>query len=155
LAGESEGKQGRGIFPTSVEYTTDLHSLGQWIQEGPRSIFETFILLESSDRQVEIPALKNDEDGLNYLAGKTLDFVNDKAYKGTAMAHLQGQVPNISLTIKNRTAESLGRLFYFFERAVAMTGYLLDVNPFNQPGVELYKNNMFSLLDKPGFEKGK
>ena len=155
LAGESEGKQGRGIFPASVEYTTDLHSLGQWIQEGPRSIFETFILLEGSNRQVKIPALKNDEDGLNYLAGKTLDFVNDKAYKGTAMAHLEGQVPNIAITIKDRTAESLGRLFYFFERAVAMTGYLLDVNPFDQPGVELYKKNMFSLLDKPGFEKGK
>ena len=155
LAGESEGKQGRGIFPASVEYTTDLHSLGQWIQEGPRSIFETFILLEGSNRQVKIPASKNDEDGLNYLAGKTLDFVNDKAYKGTAMAHLEGQVPSIAITIKDRTAESLGRLFYFFERAVAMTGYLLEVNPFDQPGVELYKKNMFSLLDKPGFGKGK
>ena len=155
LAGESEGKQGHGIFPASVEYTTDLHSLGQWIQDGPRSIFETFILLESSNRSVKIPALKNDEDGLNYLAGKTLDFVNDKAYKGTAMAHLEGQVPNITITNKDRTAESLGRLFYFFERAVAMTGYLLEVNPFDQPGVELYKKNMFSLLDKPGFGKGK
>ncbi len=155
LAGESEGKQGRGIFPAPVEYTTDLHSLGQWIQDGPRSIFETFILLEGSNRQVKIPALQNDEDGLNYLAGKTLDFVNDKAYKGTAMAHLEGQVPNITITNKDRTAESLGRLFYFFQRAVAMTGYLLDVNPFDQPGVELYKKNMFSLLDKPRFEKGK
>ncbi|MEE9258060.1 MAG: glucose-6-phosphate isomerase [Nitrospinaceae bacterium] len=149
LAGESEGKGFKGIFPASVEYTTDLHSLGQWVQEGNRILFETFLLLESSSKEVEIPRFDDDGDELNYLAGKTLDFVNDKAYKGTAMAHLEGGVPNMTLSVKDRSPSSLGRLFYFFERAVAMTGYLFDVNPFDQPGVELYKNNMFTLLNKP------
>lgn len=150
LAGESEGKNLKGVFPASVEYTTDLHSLGQWVQEGERTLFETFLLVESSRRQIEIPAFQNDADGLNYLAGKTLDFVNDKAYKGTAMAHLEGGVPNMTLTVRDRTPNSLGQLFYFFQRAIAMSGYLLDVNPFDQPGVELYKSNMFTLLNKPG-----
>ena len=151
LAGESEGKDHKGIFPASVEFTTDLHSLGQWIQEGRRTIFETFLLIENSNRSLKIPASQNDADGLNYLAGKTLDHVNTKAYEGTAQAHIEGGVPNLSISIKDRSPESLGQLFYFFERAVAMTGYLNGVNPFDQPGVELYKNNMFKLLKKPGY----
>jgi glucose-6-phosphate isomerase len=154
LAGESEGKEFKGIFPASVEYTTDLHSMGQWVQEGNRILFETFLLVGESRRQLKIPAFDNDDDGLNYLAGKTLDFVNDKAYKGTAMAHKEGKVPNMTITVKDRSPESLGQLFYFFERAIAMTGYLMDVNPFDQPGVEFYKKNMFTLLNKPGYGKG-
>ena len=154
LAGESEGKEFKGIFPASVEYTTDLHSMGQWVQEGNRILFETFLLVDASRRQLKIPAFDNDGDGLNYLAGKTLDFVNDKAYKGTAMAHKEGEVPNMTITVKDRSPHALGELFYFFERAIAMTGYLMDVNPFDQPGVEFYKKNMFMLLNKPGYSKG-
>lgn len=154
LAGESEGKDQKGIFPASVEYTTDLHSLGQWVQEGNRVLFETFLRVTTSRRRLEVPAFENDDDGLNYLAGKTMDFVNDKAYKGTAMAHLEGEVPNMEIAIEDRSPDSLGQLFYFFERAIAMTGYLMDVNPFDQPGVEFYKKNMFALLNKPGYEKG-
>ena len=151
LVGESEGKDQKGIFPASVEFTTDLHSLGQWIQEGKRNKFETFLLIENSNRQLKIPTSKNDSDGLNYLAGKTLDHVNKKAYEATALAHKEGGVPNLSITIKDRSPESLGQLFYFFERAVVMTGYLNDINPFDQPGVEFYKRNMFKLLNKPGY----
>jgi glucose-6-phosphate isomerase len=150
LAGESEGKQLKGIFPASVEFTCDLHSMGQWIQEGTRNIFETFLTLESSRRQLKIPAFQNDADGLNYLAGETLDTVNEKAWLGTADAHKEGGVPNMTLKIKDRSPTSLGQLIYFFERAVAMTGYLNGVNPFDQPGVEFYKKNMFKLLGKPG-----
>jgi glucose-6-phosphate isomerase len=150
LAGESEGKQLKGIFPASVEFTSDLHSMGQWIQEGNRNIFETFLVLESSRRQLKIPAFQNDADGLNYLAGETLDAVNEKAWLGTASAHKEGGVPNMTLKIKDRSPASLGQLIYFFERAVAMTGYLNGVNPFDQPGVEFYKKNMFKLLGKPG-----
>ena len=151
LAGESEGKDLKGIFPSSVEFTSDLHSMGQWIQEGKRNIFETFLVLESSRRQLKIPSFKNDADGLNYLAGETLDTVNEKAWLGTASAHKEGNVPNMTLKIKDRSPYSLGQMFYFFERAVAMTGYLNGVNPFDQPGVEFYKKNMFKLLGKPGF----
>lgn len=151
LAGESEGKDLKGIFPSSVEFTSDLHSMGQWIQEGNRNIFETFLVLKSSRRQLKIPAFKNDADGLNYLAGATLDTVNEKAWLGTASAHKDGSVPNMTLKIKDRSPYSLGQIFYFFERAVAMTGYLNGVNPFDQPGVEFYKKNMFKLLGKPGF----
>ena len=151
LVGESECKNQKGIFPASVEFTTDLHSLGQWIQEGKRNKFETFLLIENSNRQLQIPASKNDSDGLNYLAGKTLDHVNKKAYEATALAHKEGGVPNLSITIKDRSPESLGQLFYFFERAVVMTSYLNDINPFDQPGVEFYKKNMFKLLNKPGY----
>ncbi len=154
LAGESEGKDLKGIFPASVELTSDLHSMGQWIQEGNRNIFETFLTLESSSRQLKIPTFQNDADGLNYLAGETLDAVNDKAWMGTASAHVEGGVPNMTIKVKNRSPFSLGQLFYFFERAVAMTGYLNGVNPFDQPGVEFYKKNMFKLLGKPGFQKG-
>ncbi|PIR00436.1 MAG: glucose-6-phosphate isomerase [Nitrospinae bacterium CG11_big_fil_rev_8_21_14_0_20_45_15] len=151
LAGESEGKDGKGIFPASVEYPADLHSLGQWVQEGERSLFETFLVIEKSSHEIKIPEFPGDEDGLNFLAGKTLDFVNEMAYKGTAQAHLEGQVPNMTLRVKDRSSYSLGQLFYFFQRAVAMTSYLDKVNPFDQPGVELYKNNMYSLLNKPGY----
>lgn len=148
LAGESEGKDGKGIFPASTDMTTDLHSMGQWIQEGKRIIFETFLNVEQSNREIKIPKIDNDLDGLNYIAGKTLEFVNDKAYKGTAMAHLDGGVPNMTISLKDRSPATLGQLFYFFERAVAMTGYLMEVNPFDQPGVEFYKRNMFKLLGK-------
>ena len=151
LAGESEGKDLKGIFPSSVEFTPDLHSMGQWIQDGKRNIFETFLILESSRRQLKIPAFKNDADGLNYLAGETLDTVNEKSWLGAASAHKEGDVPNMTLKIKDRSPYSLGQMFYFFERAVAMTGYLNGVNPFDQPGVEFYKKNMFKLLGKPGF----
>lgn len=151
LAGESEGKKGRGIFPASAEYTTDLHSLGQWVQEGNRNLFETFLLLEASNRQITVPGFPDDLEGLNYLEGKSLDFVNDKAYKGTAQAHLEGGAPNMRITVKDRSPHSLGQLFYFFERAIALSGYLSGVNPFDQPGVEFYKKNMFALLNKPGY----
>ncbi len=154
LAGESEGKEGQGLFPASVEYTTDLHSLGQWVQEGPRNVFETFLRLAAPGRRIEIPTLQNDPDGLNYLAGQTIDHVNDQAFLGTRAAHLEGNVPNMTITVARRSPAALGALFYFFEYAVAMTGYLMGVNPFDQPGVELYKKNMFRLLGKPGQGKG-
>ncbi len=154
LAGESEGKSGRGLFPASVQYTTDLHSLGQWVQEGPRNLFETFLRLKSPGRRIEIPTLQNDPDGLNYLAGRTMDLVNDKAFQGTRQAHQEGGVPNMTIGVSHRSPQALGALFYFFEYAVALTGYLLEVNPFDQPGVELYKKNMFRLLGKPGQGKG-
>ena len=151
LVGESEGKDLKGIFPASVEFTSDLHSMGQWIQEGNRNVFETFLVLGSSRRQLKIPAFKNDADGLNYLAGETMDTINEKAWLGTASAHKDGGVPNMTLRIKDRSPYSLGQIFYFFERAVAMTAYLNAVNPFDLPGVEFYKKNMFKLLGKPGF----
>lgn len=148
LAGESEGKDKKGIFPASVDLTGDLHSMGQWIQDGNRIIFETFLTLEKSNREIKIPRFDDDSDGLNYIAGKSLDFVNDKAYMGTAMAHTDGGVPNMTLTLKDRSPQTLGQLFYFFEKAIALSGNLLGVNPFDQPGVEFYKNNMFKLLGK-------
>ena len=151
LVAESEGKDLKGIFPASVEFTKDLHSMGQWIQEGSRTIFETFLFLESSNRQLKIPAFQNDTDGLNYLAGKTLDQVNQKAFEATALAHKDGGVPNLLIKIKDRSPESLGQLIYFFESSIAMTGYLNEINPFDQPGVEMYKKNMFKLLNKPGY----
>lgn len=153
LAGESEGKEGKGIFPASAEYTADLHSLGQWVQEGNRIIFETFLRVANSNHTMVIPDSPGDRDGLNYLAGKSLDEVNDKAWQGTARAHLEGGVPNMTLTVKDRSAHTLGYLFYFFQRAIAMSGGLMGVNPFDQPGVELYKTNMFRLLNKPGYGK--
>lgn len=153
LAGESEGKNRSGIFPASVDFTTDLHSMGQWIQDGLRIIFETFLVIEKSNREVKIPYFEDDGDELNYLAGKSLDYVNDKAHKGTAIAHKGGDVPNMSIILADRTPETLGQIFYFFEKAVAVSGYLQGVNPFDQPGVEFYKKNMFSLLGKPGFAR--
>jgi glucose-6-phosphate isomerase len=153
LAGESEGKNNTGIFPASVDYTTDLHSLGQWMQEGLRSVFETFVVLKKSLHTIKVSKFDDDSDDLNYLAGKTFEEINENAYRGTLLAHMDGDVPAQTLTIEDRSAETLGQLFYFFEKAIALSGYLLRVNPFDQPGVEAYKKNMFALLSKPGFEK--
>ncbi|MDR1557216.1 MAG: glucose-6-phosphate isomerase [Tannerellaceae bacterium] len=153
LYGESEGKEHKGIFPASVDLTTDLHSMGQWIQEGERSVFETVISVEKPDRNVLIPADEANLDGLNFLAGKRIDEVNKMAELGTSLAHVDGGVPNIRITIPEVNAYTIGQLFYFFEKACGISGYLLGVNPFNQPGVEAYKKNMFALLNKPGFEK--
>ena len=152
LFGESEGKDGKGIFPTGAEFTTDLHSLGQYIQEGRRNLFETVINIEKSSSDIEIQEDGDNLDKLNYLAGKSLDYVNKKAMEGTISAHVDGGVPNIIINMSELNEETLGHLIYFFELAVAMSGNLLGVNPFNQPGVEKYKTNMFKLLKKPGYE---
>ena len=149
LYGESEGKDGKGIFPTGVDFTTDLHSLGQYIQEGRRNLFETVIRIEKPGSDISINLDEDDLDGLNYLVGKSLDFVNKKAMEGTIEAHADGEVPNILITMQELNAETLGQLIYFFELACAMSGSILGVNPFNQPGVEKYKKNMFRLLGKP------
>lgn len=152
LYGESEGKDQKGIFPASVDLTTDLHSMGQFIQDGARNMFETVINIETSREEIVIGEEKVDLDGLNYLAGKTVDFVNKSAMNGTILAHTDGQVPNLMVNVPEVNEFYLGQLFYFFEFACGVSGYLLGVNPFNQPGVESYKKNMFALLGKPGFE---
>ena len=152
LFAESEGKDGKGIFPTGAEFTTDLHSIGQYIQEGRRNLFETVINIEKSKNDIEIKEDADNLDGLNYIAGKKLDYVNKKAMEGTISAHVDGGVPNIIINMSELNEETLGHLIYFFELAVAMSGNLLGVNPFNQPGVEKYKTNMFKLLKKPGYE---
>lgn len=151
LAGESEGKDGKGLFPAAADMTTDLHSLGQWIQEGRRNLFETFLTVSRAGRDVRVPQDHTNRDGLEYLAGKSLDYVNKRATLATAAAHMAGGVPNMTVTIPKLDARSLGGLIYFFERAVALTGYMLGVNPFDQPGVEAYKTGMFELLGKPGY----
>jgi len=151
LYGESEGKDGKGIFPASVDLTTDLHSMGQWIQEGERSIYESVISVEKPDHEVVIPTDEANLDGLNFLAGKRVDEVNKMAELGTQLAHVD--VPNIKITMPEVSAYYIGQLFYFFEKACGISGYILGVNPFNQPGVEAYKKNMFALLNKPGYEK--
>lgn len=153
LSGESEGKNNTGIFPAALDYTTDLHSLGQWMQEGIRNVFETFIVLKKTSRTLTVPKFADDSDELNYLAGKSFEEINANAYKGTLLAHVDGQVPAATLVLDDRSAETLGQLFYFFEKAIALSGYILRVNPFDQPGVEAYKKNMFALLGKSGFEK--
>jgi len=153
LYGESEGKENKGIFPAAVDLTTDLHSMGQWIQEGERTIFETVISVESPDHTVEVPTDEADLDGLNFLAGKRVDEVNKMAELGTQLAHVDGGVPNIKITLPAVNAYYIGQLFYFFEKACGISGYMLGVNPFDQPGVEAYKKNMFALLNKPGYEK--
>ena len=150
LYGESEGKDQKGILPAGVDFTTDLHSMGQYIQEGRRNLFETVISIENPKSDITINKDEDNLDGLNYLAGKTLDYVNKKAMEGTVKAHVTGDVPNIMLTIENLDEENIGELIYFFEKACAMSGMILGVNPFNQPGVEEYKKNMFKLLKKPG-----
>lgn len=150
LFGESEGKDGKGIFPAACEFTTDLHSMGQMIQDGKRNIFETFLIIEKSQATIKVPRFKDNIDGLNYLAGKDLDYINHKAYEATASAHYDGKVPNLSIILPKRTAFNLGQLFYFFEKTTAISGLLSGVNPFNQPGVEAYKKKMFKLLGKPG-----
>ena len=152
LYGESEGKEHKGIFPASVDFSTDLHSMGQWIQEGERSIFETVISVANVDHEVRIPSDEANLDGLNFLAGKRVDEVNKMAELGTRLAHVDGGVPNILVTIDALTERTLGSLIYFFEAACGISGYMLGVNPFNQPGVEAYKRNMFALLAKPGYE---
>ncbi len=153
LYGESEGKDGKGIFPAAVDMTTDLHSLGQYIQDGQRILFETFISIKNSEKKVTIPREKDDSDQLNYLAGQRLTEVNHNAEAGTILAHYDGKVPIITVNIPSLDEFYMGQLIYFFEMACAISGYILGVNPFNQPGVEAYKNNMFALLRKPGFEE--
>lgn len=148
LFGESEGKEGKGIFPTSLNFTTDLHSMGQYIQDGRKNIFETVINIENIEKNIEVEKNKDNLDGLNYLSGKTLNYINNKAMEGTMEAHLEGGVSNIKINIPEISAYNFGYMVYFFEKACAMSGYILGVNPFDQPGVEAYKNNMFRLLGK-------
>ncbi|CAM3775962.1 glucose-6-phosphate isomerase [Mesobacillus zeae] len=155
LFGESEGKDQKGIYPSSANFSTDLHSMGQYVQEGRRDLFETIIKVGKPEHELTIETAENDLDGLNYLAGQTVDFVNNKAFEGTLLAHTDGDVPNLIVTIPERNEYTFGYLVYFFEKACAMSGYLLGVNPFDQPGVEAYKVNMFALLGKPGFEEKK
>ena len=153
LYGESEGKEGKGIFPASVDFTTELHSLGQYIQEGQRILFETFLSVANTRKKITIPREKDDSDQLNYLAGKRLSEVNNSAETGTILAHNDGKVPVIKINIPELNELYIGQLIYFFEMACAISGYILDVNPFDQPGVEAYKKNMFALLNKPGYEE--
>ncbi|UAL46704.1 glucose-6-phosphate isomerase [Sutcliffiella horikoshii] len=155
LFGESEGKDQKGIFPASANFSTDLHSMGQYVQEGRRDLFETIIKVDTPRHELTVEEEASDLDGLNYLAGETVDFVNTKAYEGTLLAHTDGGVPNLVVNIPAMDAYTFGYLVYFFEKACAMSGYLLGVNPFDQPGVEAYKVNMFALLGKPGFEEVK
>ena len=155
LFGESEGKDQKGIFPASVTFSTDLHSMGQYIQDGSRMLFETVVTIDDTGSDVIIEAEENNGDGLNFLAGKPMSFVNQKAFEGTVLAHTDGGVPNLVISIDKADEENLGRLIYFFEKACAVSGYVLGVNPFDQPGVESYKKNMFALLGKPGYEAEK
>ena len=152
LYGESEGKQGKGIFPAAVDFTTDLHSMGQWIQDGERTIFETVISIAEPNYTLTVPSDEENLDGLNFLAGKRVDEVNKMAELGTLLAHVDGNVPNIRITLPKLNEYYIGQLLYFFERGCGLSGYLLGVNPFDQPGVEAYKKNMFALLGKPGYE---
>lgn len=151
LFGESEGKNGKGIFPVGVEFTTDLHSLGQYIQDGRRNIFETVLNIENTNESITMTKEENNLDNLNYLEGLTLDYINHKAMEGTIDAHVSNDVPNILINVDKLDEETIGELIYFFELACTMSGFILNVNPFNQPGVEKYKQNMFKLLNKPGY----
>ena len=153
LYGESEGKDHRGIFPAGADFSTDLHSLGQYIQDGLRILFETVLHVEQPQSDLDIPGDAENLDGLNFLSGKSYHFVNEQAYRGTLIAHTDGGVPNLVLSIPALTPEYFGAMVYFFEKACGISGYLLGVNPFDQPGVEAYKQNMFALLGKPGYEK--
>ena len=153
LYGESEGKDNKGIFPAAVDFSTDLHSMGQWIQEGERTIFETVISVDKVNHKLEVPSDEANLDGLNFLAGKRVDEVNKMAELGTQLAHVDGGVPNMRIVIPELSEFSIGQLLYFFEKACGISGYLLGANPFNQPGVEAYKKNMFALLNKPGYEE--
>ena len=152
LFGESEGKENRGIFPASVEFTADLHSMGQYIQQGERHLFETVVRFDACDGELLIPDDPDNVDGLNFLSGKPLSFVAEQAFKGVTLAHVDGGVPNLTVTVPRRCARAVGQLVYFFEYACGLSGHLLKVNPFDQPGVEAYKKNMFALLGKPGYE---
>jgi glucose-6-phosphate isomerase len=153
LYGESEGKENKGIFPAAVDFTTDLHSMGQWIQEGERSIYETVISIQQPNHEVRVPSDEANLDGLNFLAGKRVDEVNKMAELGTMLAHVDGGVPNLKVELPELNELYLGQLLYFFEKACGISGYILGINPFNQPGVEAYKKNMFALLEKPGYEE--
>lgn len=153
LYGESEGKDHKGIYPSSVDFSTDLHSMGQWIQEGERTIYETVISVETPNHELHVPSDEENLDGLNFLAGKRVDEVNKMAELGTQLAHVDGGVPNMRVSVPKLNEYYLGQLIYFFEKACGISGYLLEINPFNQPGVEAYKKNMFALLNKPGYEK--
>jgi len=155
LYGESEGKDGKGIFPASVELTADLHSMGQYIQEGQRFLFETIVRTGDSNCQLYVPRDEDDGDGLNFLAGKSMDYIRERAMDGTMLAHFEGGVPNLIIEMEGKNARAMGQLIYFFEYACGLSGYLLEVNPFDQPGVEAYKKNMFALLGKPGYEDRK
>ncbi|MBQ7385898.1 MAG: glucose-6-phosphate isomerase [Ruminococcus sp.] len=155
LYGESEGKDQKGIFPASVVFSTDLHSMGQYIQDGRRNLFETVVQFNKCKKEITIGFDEDNVDGLNFLSGKTMDYVNKRAFEGTVLAHNDGGVPNIILNVDSMTEAELGYLIYFFEKACAISGYILGVNPFNQPGVESYKKNMFALLGKPGYEEQK
>ena len=155
LFGESEGKEGKGLFPTSAVFSTDLHSLGQYVQEGERIMFETVVTFAKPKKEIYIKEDPENVDGLNFLTGKTMTFINEKAYQGTVLAHNDGGVPNIIIKNEDMTEKSLGYLIYFFEKACAISGYVLGINPFDQPGVESYKKNMFALLGKPGYENEK
>ena len=153
LYGESEGKDHKGIYPSSVDFSTDLHSMGQWIQEGERTIYETVVSIETPNHELRVPSDEENLDGLNFLAGKRVDEVNKMAELGTQLAHVDGGVPNMRVSVPKLNEYYLGQLIYFFEKACGISGYLLGVNPFNQPGVEAYKKNMFALLNKPGYEE--
>ena len=155
LYGESEGKDGKGLFPASVDFTADLHSMGQYIQQGQRLMLETVVRLGASEHQLCVPRDEADGDGLNFLAGESMDFIRDRAMEGTLLAHHEGGVPNLIVEADGKTPNALGQLIYFFEYACGLSGYLLKVNPFDQPGVEAYKKNMFALLGKPGYEERK
>ncbi len=155
LYGESEGKDNKGIFPAAADFSSDLHSMGQYIQQGQRLMFETAILVENPRKDVAIKATEDNLDGLNFLAGKTIDYVNSKAAQGTSLAHTDGGVPQLMVSVERLDAYNFGQMVYFFEKACGMSGYLLGVNPFDQPGVEAYKKNMFALLGKPGYEDQK
>ncbi len=155
LFGESEGKDNKGLFPAAVTFSTDLHSMGQYVQDGARILFETVVTFSETDKDVIIEKETDDGDGLNFLAGKPMAFVNQKAFEGTVLAHTDGSVPNLVINVDKPDEENLGRLIFFFEKACAISGYMLGVNPFDQPGVESYKKNMFALLGKPGFEAQK
>ncbi|MEG0579307.1 MAG: glucose-6-phosphate isomerase, partial [Niameybacter sp.] len=153
LYAESEGKDQKGIFPSSLNFSTDLHSLGQYVQDGQRFLFETVLNVQSPKLDVTLEEEPVDLDGLNYLAGQTMDFVNKKAFEGTLLAHVDGGVPNLIINVPELDAFTVGKLIYFFEKACGISGYLLGVNPFDQPGVEEYKKNMFALLGKKGYEE--
>ena len=155
LFGESEGKNNKGLFPASVVFSTDLHSMGQYIQEGRRNLFETVVLFDKPKRELLLGTDPENVDGLNFLSGKSMDYVNQKAFQGTVLAHNDGGVPNVVLNVEQMNEDELGYLIYFFEKACAISGYVLGVNPFDQPGVESYKKNMFALLGKPGYESEK
>ena len=155
LFGESEGKNNKGLFPASVVFSTDLHSMGQYIQEGRRNLFETVVLFDKPKRELLLGTDPENVDGLNFLSGKSMDYVNKKAFQGTVLAHNDGGVPNVVLNVEQMNEDELGYLIYFFEKACAISGYVLGVNPFDQPGVESYKKNMFALLGKPGYESEK